>query len=68
MIKKIIGFIPTWVCYYIGHWASLVMDKFHVGYRFYNTFMIWSIEIQDWSGLERPWKNVEVKNDTNTKP
>lgn len=56
-MKKIIGFAPTWLLYYIGHLISLPMLKFDIGflYTIYNNCMTTSEDIQKWSGLKSPW-------------
>lgn len=68
-MKKIIGFIPTWIIYYIGHWLSL-LERFispKIGilwlYELSNYFLITSTIIQDWAGLNSPWE--EPKNEPN---
>ncbi len=56
-MKKIIGFLPTWILYYIGDLSSIIMVKFdfYFLYGFYNICMITSTDIQDWAGLKKPW-------------
>jgi len=56
-MKKIIGYLPTYVLYYLGHWTSLLMAKFkwYFLYDIYSWLMIKSADVQDWAGLKKPW-------------
>jgi hypothetical protein len=64
-MKKFIGKYGTWTSYYLGIFFSKLM-----GYRFlnwlytpYNYFMSQSVQIQEWAGLEEPWKKVDPQDD-----
>jgi len=53
-MKKIIGFLPCWGCFWLGHWISLLFEVFEWGwlYSIYNGLMLWSLNINDWAGLD----------------
>ena len=55
-MKKIIGFTLAWSLYYLGHWTSLLMKKYDVGFSFYSWCMVTSADIQDWAKLSKPWE------------
>jgi hypothetical protein len=59
--KKIVAFIPAWLLYYAGDLVSKVMGDIEREwpYTLYSKLMRWSMEIQDWAKLSKPWKNVE---------
>lgn len=74
-MKKIIGYIITYIFYYIGcffSWVSFIKIKNtlifdmrglrwigNILFRLYNWFMIKSIIIQDYFKLDKPWINKE---------
>lgn len=62
-MKKLIGFIGAYICYWIGDMFCKISYKFE--YEFlaenYQRFMDWSEKIQNWAELERPWKEVKNK-------
>lgn len=55
-MKKIIGYIGTWMFYYLGHFTSKLMYRMHFLYKPYQWFMMKSFQIQDWANLKSPWK------------
>ena len=65
-MKKLISFLPVYIFYYIGDLISKTWktkyNKKGRGYYIYNVCMTLSSEIQDWSGLDKPWKNVDSEN------
>lgn len=68
-MKKIIGFIPTWATYYIGHWACL-LERFLAPrkgilwlYMLSQWCLVKSGDIQDWAGLDGPWMDVTPPED-----
>ena len=61
-MKKIIGYIGSYILFWIGHAVSIVMNW--TDGRFYGTYnylMGASIKVQDWAGLDEPWKKPEGK-------
>jgi len=52
--------------YLIGHWISIPMYKFDLGFLYpsYVFFMHYSGEIQEYSGLDGPW-NTPERTDNN---
>ena len=61
--KKIIAYIPCQVCFYIGHWTSMLIrfDCMSFLYPVYNRFMLWSCDISDWAGLNMWQDNSRVR-------
>lgn len=57
-MNKIIGFLGTYLCYYLGCiFGFLAYNiEFEWLYIWYCNLMEWSSKIQDWAGLEGPWK------------
>ena len=60
-MKKLISFVGTYVCYYVGHFLSLFMKIRYLDFLYepYKKLMIWSFQIQDWGNIKGPWKEVE---------
>ena len=60
---KIIAYIGSWSCYWLGHIISLIMnqaDIFGYMYFIYHALMCWSIDIQDWGNITNgPWKPLK---------
>jgi hypothetical protein len=60
-MKKIIGYIGSYFCYYIGDFFSKLAysNIFHCQFTFdmYQKFMNYSIKIQEWANNQKPWKN-----------
>ena len=57
-MKKLIGYVASWVLYYLGHWTSMPVNTFDVFwlYGIYNWFMVTSHDIQEWSMIDNgPW-------------
>ena len=62
-MKKFIGIAGSWTTYFIGDIFSKIAysglgKKTSFFYKVYNTFMAWSINIQDWGG-KGPWEKVD---------
>ena len=70
-MKKLIGYIGTYVCLWVGdlfgkicYWkidGEYFWDNYFekTGMFFvnqYQRFILWSSEIQDWSKIDGPWK------------
>ena len=57
-MKKIVGYIGSYSFYYLGHWTSIIMYKFDLDflYPLYRELMNWSLNLQYWANLDRPWK------------
>jgi len=60
-MKKLIGYIGAYGCYYIGDFFCRIGYKldYLFLYNLYNKFMLWSSDIQDWAKLDKPWKKAE---------
>lgn len=72
-MKKLIGYIGTYVCYWIGDiFCKICSWKIYEEYFWdnyfenigmflvnqYQNFMNWSSNIQDWSKIDGPWKEI----------
>ena len=55
-MKKIIGYIGSYGLFWMGQIVSIVMLQTGLFYTQYNWLMSKSSDIQDWAGLDRPWK------------
>lgn len=57
MIATILS--PT--CYYVGHFASLLLRWFdsYLLACIYQNFMAYSVRLEDWCGKDIIWKRVE---------
>jgi hypothetical protein len=68
-MKKILSFIGTNLCYYIGSFFGYFMNFTYLDFLYtpYKRFMTWSFEIQDWGGLKYPWIE-STKNSEKTLP
>jgi len=60
MIRKLLGRVASEVLYTLGDLVSRIpysdnetLASAH--YRVYNSLMVWSCDIQDWSGNNGPW-------------
>lgn len=54
----------SWVCWMIGHAVSLTIEPilghwFEWPYRLYNTFMVWSSDLQG-DSTSGPWEEPHV--------
>jgi len=70
-MKKILGYIGTYFFYYIGDISCKVsyikirnkyLGNMLLGETLFNIYqksMDLSIKIQDWGGLEKPWKHAK---------
>lgn len=62
-MKKIIGFLGTYSTYYLGCIFCFLSNKvlnYEWTYDTYSYLMMWSTQIQDWSGLSGPWKTPSI--------
>jgi len=59
-MRKLIGYIVSWALYWLGDLVSKPMHYFDWAwlYPVYNHLMIWSADVQDWSGANGPWGEV----------
>jgi hypothetical protein len=57
-MKKIVGLIGSYTFFYLGDWTSILMEKtgWDWLYLIYREFMNWSLNLQYWADLDRPWK------------
>lgn len=62
-MKKLIGYIGSYTCLWLGKLLCKMMNTIPFLFIFYNFFMIYSVHIQDWANLPdgKPWKRVENK-------
>lgn len=51
-MKKLIAYPATWFLYGIG---SFIWNEFKSMH--YSKFHVWSYKVQEWAGLENPWKD-----------
>lgn len=68
-MKKIIGYIGSYLCFWIGAFFAKIMYKIPILFFvvLYQRFMEWSWNLQDWAKLDKPWKEVKKEeNDINT--
>ena len=59
-MKRALGWCVAWTLYWAGDAASRLMGDTErrsdrVVYRVYSTLMVWSMDVQDWSGANGPW-------------
>ena len=62
IMRKIIGYILTWVLYGLGDLVSKPMNWFDCMswlYPAYNWLMLRSYDVQQWAGNSGPWKKVD---------
>ena len=67
MIKKIIGYIGSYLTYGIGHLVSIPMAKWDVTglYYIYTKFMTWSFQIHDWAEMGNTlWTKIENEDES----
>ena len=59
-MKKIIARLISEVLFYIGHWISAPMNYFDWAwiYPIYNKIMLYSCNVQDWAGNDKPWMKI----------
>ena len=60
-MRKIIGYILTWILFGLGDLISRPMNRFDWAwiYPAYNNLMLWSYNTQEWAGNSSPWKKVD---------
>jgi hypothetical protein len=59
-MKKLIGYILSWVLYCLGDLVSRPMNWFEWAwwlYPVYNRLMICSYDVQEWGGNFGPWRD-----------
>ena len=77
-MRKTLGWLPCHACYYVGHFAWLIIDRhpdanidgeprwhFNVLMWLYNLGLGWSYEINEWAGLS-VWKAAPDDNTANS--
>lgn len=57
-MRKIVGLIGSYTFFYLGDWTSILMEKTDWDWLYpsYKQFMNWSLNLQYWADLDRPWK------------
>jgi len=59
-MRAIVAWPVSWTLFWIGHFVSVVNRQEFMGevslYPVYNWLMIKSGDVQDWAGLNGPWK------------
>lgn len=60
-MKVPIGWLVSWALYWLGDGISRVMDNRYLSWLYpaYNSLMIASSNVQDWSGCDGPWMDGE---------
>lgn len=63
-MKKIVGLLGSYMFFYLGDWTSIIMYKFNLDFLYpvYRDFMNWSLNLQYWADLDRPWKEPTEKD------
>ena len=58
LVKKFIGYVISWTFFWLGDLISRLMHISGLGwfYPAYNRLMLWSIDIQEWSECNGPWR------------
>ena len=58
-MKKLVGYILSWILYWIGDWISKPMYSFDWAWLYpaYNHLMTWSYDVQEWGGKDGPWRD-----------
>ena len=66
-MKKVIGLIGSYAFFYLGDWTSILMKKTGCEflYPIYKEFMNYSLNLQYWADLDRPWKEPTEKETEN---
>jgi hypothetical protein len=56
-MRKFIGYVVSWTLYWLGDLISKPMNylDWYWLYPVYNRLMIYSADVQDWSGANGPW-------------
>ena len=65
-MKLLLGFLGAWTLWAVGHLISIPMCQFDALawlYPTYNRLMLWSGDLQDWSGRHGPWDGGPSEND-----
>lgn len=63
-MRKVIGFLGSYMFFYLGNWTSILMEKtdWESLYPLYKGFMNWSLNLQYWAELDRPWRDPTEKD------
>lgn len=63
--KIIIATLLSPICYYVGHFASLLLHRFdsYLLACIYQDFMRYSVLLEDWCGKDIVWERVEEEDD-----
>jgi len=64
-MKKFVGLVLSYLFFYLGDWTSILMQKtgWDRLYVLYKEFMNWSLNLQYWADLDRPWKEPTKNNE-----
>ena len=56
-MRKAVGWLVTWILYWIGDAVSRPMNWFDWAWLFpaYNRLMLWSYGVKVWAGNVTPW-------------
>ena len=56
-MKVAIAYVASFVCYWLGHGISLVMNNAVGAYLYpvYCRLMCWSGDVEEWAGIEYKW-------------
>lgn len=57
MVLRLVGFVLSYILYYIGHILSIPMNWTGLAwiYPIYNRLMLWSYDIQEATECNGPW-------------
>lgn len=57
-MRKLIGYIATWLFFWTGDVISRIMNYLDWSWMYpaYNNLMWWSVEIQEWADVKGPWR------------
>lgn len=55
-MKKLIALVGAYTFYQLGDWVSRFVMWDGFGYRVYSKLMEYSMRIQDWGRLDKPWR------------
>lgn len=58
-MKKIVAWPLTWILFWMGDLISRPMNYLDWAWLYpaYNRLMIWSVDVQDWAGVNGPWRD-----------
>lgn len=60
-MKRIVGYLASWALFWLGDITAKLMNHDPLAwlYPVYNRIMGWSVDVQDWSGVDGPWKEAK---------